>query len=325
MMAHSTINRGVMMSIIEHAIENDLPMPTDEEIAERFSFHSVEQSRTLLAELVDRDKIHIIREDGVRVGIGLGRAGKHVPPPVRILPTPHHPKPKPASPERRAVIAAAVEKVAARKKITDTEIPERPEVETVEAQRGGYANGQPRPASVDQGPRPERPPSKAAEETIAPVEASPQPVKARQPALPNTRIDRDVMKTVGAKVAADEYRALQAAAARDGISLYQWAGRKLIEALTAPETPTPEPINLAHADVAITVRSLCRRDRPPVDVLALAMDALAPWLTPKRKPLITGEIVRAAAGQGMPIEEFVEHLIKLGMQRYLPAVAEAAE
>jgi hypothetical protein len=325
MMAHSQMNRGVLLSMIEHALENELPLPTDEQIADRFCFHSVEQSRTLLAELVDRGKIHIIREGGERVGIQLGKASGHTLPPIQILPRPHHPKAKPAPLERRALIAAAAEKIAARPAPTKSKMPERPEVETVEAQRGGHRNGHSRPVSVDQGPRPERPPSQAAEETIAPVDASPQPVEARQHVQPNTRIDRPLIRRMSCTTSIEVQNLVTARAAAEGVSVNQWLGKFVSEALTAPTAPTPEPIDLAQADVAVTVRSLCRRDRPPADVLALAMDALTPWLTPKRKPFITGAVVRAAAGQGIPLDEFVTHLIKLGLQRYLPPVAEAAE
>lgn len=322
MMAHSTLNRGVMFDWIRYNQEQGLPDPTDEEIVDRFCFHSVEQSRTLLAELVDKGLIHIVRENGRRISIGLGRANGHTLPPVKILPTPHHPNPRPASPERRALIAAAAEKVANRPKTTNAE---RPEVETVEAQRGGHRNGHSRPVSVDQGPRPERPPSQAAEETIAPMKASPRPVEARHPVPPNTRYSFKPTRRMSCSPLIATADVIQHRANKAGVSVNQWLGKWLDEALTAEQGEKDAPPSLARADVGLTVRSLVRRDRDAVEVLTLTTAALAPWIMPKGKPMITADVMRAAANQGMPLDAFIEHLIDLGMRQYRVPAAEAAE
>jgi len=349
-MAHSAMNRGKMLDWIRHNQEQELPDPTDEEIVEVFGFSSVLQARTLLAELVDQGKIHIIRSNGQRTGIGMGIARKHKLSPVQILPTPHRPVPKPAPTARRALIAAAAQKLGTSKNydtgeifdeserpdgdvssVAPIEISERPEVETVEAQQQSLRNGQPAPASVDQGPRSEPPPLEAAEEANAPVKMSPQLVEAQQPcpaeqditpraqrrSRPNKRVEVYLPETAK--------NALRERADAIGVSTSRYAVQLLIEALTAPAPISSGTTDLAHADVAITVRSLCRRDRPPADVIALAVDALTPWLTPKRKPLISGAVIRAAAGQGMPLDAFVEHLIDLGMRLYPASRPEAAE
>lgn len=71
-MAHSRINQNAMFDWIERCLAEDAPLPDDDAIMERFTLHSREQARTILADLADQGRITIRWRDGGRT-IALGR------------------------------------------------------------------------------------------------------------------------------------------------------------------------------------------------------------------------------------------------------------
>jgi hypothetical protein len=181
------MNKRLLLAWIVDCIEHGKPMPTDEGIAERYYLSGVEAARTLLADLADAGEITISGSGHDRT-IALGKKKRpqvrvgRVEPPIKTSLG----RQRPAPGARLDLIREIAEKRAAAKPITP--MPERPEVETVEAQQEGRPDGQLRPASVDQGPRPACPPAQAVDEVIAPVKAPPQPVEARHP-LPVEQFD----------------------------------------------------------------------------------------------------------------------------------------
>jgi len=74
---HSSINRAIMLDWIKVCIDEGKPLPTDEEIAARFQFLGIEQSRTLLADLADQGLIRIRHgSDGREISLGEAPASK---------------------------------------------------------------------------------------------------------------------------------------------------------------------------------------------------------------------------------------------------------
>jgi hypothetical protein len=72
-MAHTAMNRRALLQWLRSCAETGACSPTDEEIQDRFAFAGVESARTLLAELADAGEITIVRKNGERSGIRLGR------------------------------------------------------------------------------------------------------------------------------------------------------------------------------------------------------------------------------------------------------------
>lgn len=71
---HSALNRGIMLDWLKVCIDEERPLPSDEQIADRFRFETVEQARTLLADLADRGEIRITHGmEGREITLGGGR------------------------------------------------------------------------------------------------------------------------------------------------------------------------------------------------------------------------------------------------------------
>jgi hypothetical protein len=181
-------------------------------------------------------------------------------------------RPKPVStntpgvsvPARKAHSAASSGAATRIEDRTPPQMPQRPEVETVEAQRGGHPNGQSRPASVDQGPTPATPPAQVAEVKSAPVVAPPQRVEAPQPS-----------RQVNIKVPGDAFAALSEEAARRRLPISTVAKEIFLRSQNnAPAKPLPKP-----RIPAIVMRAYLSDGRPfdqfMQDALLLGVEAMA--------------------------------------------------
>jgi hypothetical protein len=85
-MAHSRFALTTMYDWIEARVTAGEPAPTDGEIFQRFSFHSLESARTLLAELADAGRI-TIKGYGDTRKVTLGRQRHALEPVERPVPT----------------------------------------------------------------------------------------------------------------------------------------------------------------------------------------------------------------------------------------------
>lgn len=295
-MAHSHLNKRKAFEFIALTIERG-EQPTDQQIMDLCGFWDVELARTLLADLADEGAIRMSFAGGART-IALGPKEQAKAAPVaRPIPSIVSPREK----RRQAVDADAVtERIVAivrggspskyqeypaasgtvrkassvgestpAKRIEDraaSPMPERPEVETVEAQREGTPTRSPSPASVDQGPRPACPPAQAAE-GAAKRDAEPlQAVEARCSrrafmASPESRTKRMAIYLTPA-----DYETIDAEAERIEAPTGRLASDAIADFAEALRCDTEAKHRLSAA-----VQRAWREDGRPLDVFVTAL------------------------------------------------------
>lgn len=285
----NTISKEVMLDWIRECEASGSDMPTDEAIMDRFAFTSLEQARTLLADLSDEGRIRIsYHGDHRQISTD------------RPAPTPRlkFERPKNARSERLDRIAQIAEKLKAskpEKKARKEEplpppSPPKPVIGT-------------RPAAVVTSKVTEAP---APAPEVAPEPASPQPSIAapvtkvkdgRNPCTHITlRIDRAVKRDVVRRATERE------------MTINAYLVEVLMGALYTKDGTSVPPVEM---DVATTARSLVSRERSANRVLLECIEALTPWIIPDRKMQIRCEIAAEALRLGKPV---IDLTVELAME-----------
>lgn len=152
-----------------------------------------------------------------------------------------------------------------------SEMPERPEVETVEAQQEGTPTRSPLPASVDQGPRPACPSAQAAEEAAKRDAEPPPPVEARQPKHGYPRGGRvadpeTTKRKLAVYLTPEDYAFIDARGESEGLFTGRMASQMLADAVEAARCDTGARHRLSAA-----VQRAWRADRRPLDTFVTAL------------------------------------------------------
>lgn len=276
---HNAIAKDIMVEWVLECERDGKDMPTDEQIMDRFAFHSLESARTLLADLSDEGRIKIVYANGAR---SISSPVKREPPQQQKFERPRN-----SRSERLDQIAKVAERLKARKE-------ERAavEVETSDSDSAPLAPAAPSAKAPESRPPVFVPPVTAVHATVK---------DGRNPCTHLTlRIDKAVKRDITRR------------AAEQNVTINSYVSDKLMGALygeTGQVVPPPE------MDIATTVRALVTRSRSANQVLTECIEALAPWILPDRKLRIRVDIAAEALRLGQPVIEFMTDLAVEAMAR----------
>lgn len=214
---HSRVNKRVMLDWLRHCEETGEPFPGDHAIQDRFIFASVEQARTLLADLADAGEITIRYKGGKRI-ISLGKPPLSAPAP------------------RQTPIARTVTK-------PDRDV-ERTVAKIMAIVRRGRKAEPKRPVLT----------ARKVPETlddVVPPESAPKPPPAQPPAPPEPASEAPLMpksptskRQLNLHVSAELYARVSAVAEQEGVPAGRAALNILARSLDAPSPAGPDMVPL---------------------------------------------------------------------------------